>query len=145
MKIILLVTALIMSSSSFALTIKEKKQLADWNAQLTDSENTMTKLIVDKCGIKVPVKLDEKFATAFMEANASAAGYCESVRTSIANMCDDKIAKDAIAKKLKSIDCKAGKPEETSFKWNGGALQVTLGLNAANIEDKTKNWIENNL
>lgn len=145
MKFILVAASLVISFSSFSASLKEKKQLTDWTTQLSDPENSQVQVVKDKCGVAVPVKLDEKFVATFLPLNVSAASFCDSVRSGIATLCGDKMSKEAITKKIKGIDCRPGKDEEITFKWNGGVLDVTLGPSAANIEDKTKTWLENNL
>lgn len=146
MKKFIVLLALISTSVS-ALTLKEKKQLADWQTGLdaVDSSEYYRGHFKTKCGYDMPLKLDEKFVTPFMEANTSAAAYCDAARSSMSSMCDDKMSKEAISKKIKSISCKLGKPEEASLKIAGSTLEFTVGLGAANLDQKVREFLENNL
>lgn len=137
--------ALVVSTSAFALTLKEKKQYADWQAYLTSESDSYVKWFKDKCGYDMPVKMGEEFVTPFMAANSNAASYCDSVRSKMSSMCEDKLSKEAISKKIKSVTCKLGKEGQADFKLNGTTLEFTVGLNASNLEDKAKEWLENNL
>ena len=144
MKMLLISLALV-STSAFALTLKEKKQLEAWNTSLEDASESSSQAFQTKCGYKLPVKLDEKMVTPFMEGSANAGKYCDSVRSSIATMCEDKTSKEAVVKKVKSVFCRLGKGEELMYKFNGTTVEVTMGIGAANIDAKTKEWLENNL
>lgn len=145
MKHVFIATVLVVSTSAFALTLKEKKQFAEWQDYLKSESSSYVKWTKDKCGYDIPVKMDEAFTTPFMEANTNAASYCDSARDAIQYMCEDKTSKEAITAKIKSIHCKLGKKEEASYKLNGTTLEFTVGLGAPNLRDKTKEWLENNL
>lgn len=144
MKLLAIALTFAVTTSTFALTLKEKKQFADWQDYLK-GDSSYAKTVKEKCGYDMPVKMEESFTTPFMTENANAASYCDSAREAIGYMCQDKMSKDAISKKVKSISCKLGKKEEVAFKLNGTTLEFTVGYGAANLSDKTKEWLENNL
>ncbi|MES2525672.1 MAG: hypothetical protein V4598_01240 [Bdellovibrionota bacterium] len=144
MKKFIVLLALVTTTAS-ALTLKEKKQFAEWQEYLTSESSSYVKWTKDKCGYDIPVKMEEAFVTPFMTENTNAASYCDSAREAIQSMCEDKMSKDAISKKIKSISCKLGKKEEIAYKINGSVLEFTVGIGAANLKDKTKEWLENNL
>ena len=145
MKHVFIVLALVISAQASALTLKERKQFADWQEYLKSESSSYIKTFKDKCGYDMPVTMEDKFVTPFMEANTSAPSYCDSPRSVMASMCDDKLSKEAISKKIKAVTCKLGKAEEASFKLNGSTLEFTVGLGASNLDDKAKAWLENNL
>ncbi len=139
----------LVTTSAFALTLKEKKQLADWQEGLANpnSSDFYAGTFKTRCGYDLPVKIDEKMVTPFMEKGYSLAAYCDAPRSQMSSMCEsDKMYKEAISKKVKAVSCKfSSKPEDLSFKLAGTTLEVTMGLETANIESKTKEWLENNL
>ena len=139
-----IISLVLITTTASALTLKEKKQWAEWQEELT-SDSSYSKTFKEKCGYDLPVKMEEKFVTPFMEANTSATAYCDAARSAMSSMCADKTSKEEITKKVKSVSCKLGKAEEASFKLNGTNLEFTVGLGASNLEDKTKSWLENNL
>ena len=116
------------AGSAQALTLKEKKQFADWQAYLKDGSQSYVKTVKEKCGFEIPVTLDEKFTTPFMEKNANAASYCDTPRSTLSSMCGDATAKNEITKKVKKITCKLGKPDEATFKFSGTELVFTVGV-----------------
>lgn len=131
--------------SASALTLKEKKQFADWQTYLKSADQSYVKTVKDKCGIDIPVTLEEKFTTPFMEKNANAASYCDAPRSTLASMCDDATSKTEIVKKVKKITCKLGKPDEATFKLSGTELVFTVGVSASNLDEKAKEFFEKNL
>lgn len=144
----MLMTAIVLTFAlaAGALTLKEKKQVEEWNAYLTDASKSYVKTAKDKCGYDIPVKMDEAMATPFMAANANAASYCDEVRSTISGMCDDKTSKDAIKAKIKSINCHLGKkPTDVEFTIKSGVLDFAVGVNGSNLSEKTKTFLENNL
>jgi hypothetical protein len=144
MKILsLALLALILTSPAHALTDKEKRQMKAWNDYLESDSQSSAKRATEKCGFVVPTKLDDAFATSFIKATAHAGDYCDSVRSAVADYCGDEIGKSSVKEKIKKISCKLGKDSEVSFKLVSGDLQATLGLNAGNIKDKTKEFLEN--
>ncbi len=145
MKHVFIVLSLVLSFQVSALTLKEKKQFAEWQDYMKSDSSSYIKTFKDKCGYDMPVTIDEKFVTPFMEANTSAPAYCDTPRSVMSSMCDDKLSKEAISKKIKAVTCKLGKGEEASYKFNGSTLEFTVGLGASNLDDKTKAWLENNL
>lgn len=140
-----IVALVLVSTSVSALTLKEKKQLNDWNDYLKSESDSYVKSFKDKCGYDLKVTMEDKFTTPFMMANTNAASYCDSPRSAMSRMCEDKTSKEAISGKIKAVNCKLGKDGETAFKLNGSTLEFTVGLNAANLDDKSKEWLENNL
>ncbi len=136
---------LAIAGSAQALTLKEKKQYADWQAYLKDEGQSYVKTVKEKCGYEIPVTLEDKFTTPFMTENANAASYCDTPRSTLASMCGDATAKTEITKKVKKITCKLGKADEASFKFSGTELVFTVGVKASNLDDKAKKFFENNL
>jgi hypothetical protein len=127
-----------------ALNLAEKKQLQAWKDYLSGDES-YAKSVKDKCGIDVPVTVDEKMVKPFMEANAHAAAYCDHTRSTIASMCEDATSKAEIVKKVKKVECKLGKTDEVSLKLSGTTLVFTVGTGGGNLGDKVKEWLEKNL
>ncbi len=137
--------AIAIAGSAQALTLKEKKQLADWKTYLTSADQSYVKSVKDKCGIDIPVSIEEKFTTTFMAENANAASYCDTPRSTLSSMCDDATSKAEIVKKVKKITCKLGKAEEATFKLSGTELIFTVGVKASNLDEKAKEFFEKNL
>ena len=129
-----------------ALTLKEKKKAEEWKAYLEDASQSYTKSFEDKCGYKLPVTFDEKMVTPFMEANSHLGSYCDSARSAMSGMCDEKLSKEAISKKIKKVSCKlaAGK-DELKFDLKGTELVVTFNTGSSNMESKAKEFLENKL
>ena len=134
---------LFVTTSAFALNLNEKTQMAKWNEHLkgTDGHGPTFKA---NCGYELPVSFDENMVTPFMAKNSDVATNCDLARSAMADMCKKPIQKAAIAK-IKSLHCKLGKEEEVSFKISKTALEFTVGVSAPNIEDKTREFLENNL
>jgi hypothetical protein len=145
MKKIILAAAVVITSSAMALTLKEQKQFKQWQAYLTDASQSYVQSVQEKCGYAIPLTMEDKFVTPFMTENANAASYCDSTRSTISSMCDDATSKAAIKKNIKKINCKLGKKEEASYKLAGGTLTFTVGVGASNLENKAKEFLENNL
>jgi len=145
-KVLLMIALIAVGSTASALTLKEKKQVKEWNDYLADASSSYVKTVKDKCGYEIPLTMEDKFATPFMAANANAASYCDETRSKIASMCEDATSKEAIKAKIKKIHCVLAKKEdEASFKIAGGTLTFTVGVKASNLSDKVKEYLENNL
>ena len=144
-RLIVLFLMLGFCSTSSALTLKEKKQFEDWKKYTTDESQSYVKTVKNKCGINIPLTLDEKMVTPFMEVNANAASYCDSMRSAISSMCDDATSKASIVKQVKSATCKNGPKEKVSLKLVSKNLEMTVGPGAANLDDAVKAFLENNL
>lgn len=144
MKLIIAVLTITFSVSAFSLNLKEKKQFDDWKTWLTSSDSWQS-AAKEKCGVDFAVTFDEGMVTPFMATSANPAAYCDGVREGMASMCEDKTYKDAIAKQVKKVHCKLGKKDELAFKMNGSTIEATMGVEAANINTKTKEFLENNL
>lgn len=145
MKQITLIALLALSFSAQALTLKEKKQMGEWRAYLASESESYVKTTKDKCGIDIPVTMEDAFATPFMTASANAASYCDATRSAISTMCNDATSKAEIVKKVKKITCKLGKEKEKTFKFNGTELVFTVGLNASNLDEAVTKFLEDNL
>ena len=141
-KLFVLVLALSFATPAFALTLKEKKQVQAWNDYLKDESQSYVKSFKDKCGYDLPVTMEEKFATPFMEANTNAASYCDSPRSAMSGMCEDATSKDSIAKQVKKVDCKLGEKGKVNIKLTGTTLTFTVGVEAANLDDAVKTFLE---
>lgn len=133
------------ASSAQALTLAEKKQVKEWNDYLKDESQSYVKSVKDKCGIDLPLTMDEKLVTVFMGKNANAASYCDSTREGISSMCEDETSKKEIIAKIKSISCKLGKGEESSYSLKNQVLTFTVGPDAGNLPDKVKAFLEKSL
>ena len=141
-----LMLILCFSTSAFALTLKEKKQFMKWQDQLAkEDEYGGAETFKKKCGVEIPASLDEHMVTPFMEKNASLSSYCGSARKAMAGMCSDATSKESILKQVKKIDCKGGKEGELNIKLSGSTLVLTFGTGAANMDEKVKEFLENNL
>jgi len=144
-KFLVFLTTLSIAICASAMTLKERKQLRLWQEELSDPKKSYNELVLRHCGVTLPITLEDKLAVAFVEAHTSASGYCESPRSAIYKMCQDPTSKEAIVAKIKKISCKLGKEKEVSFKLNGPELVMTVGLGAPNLDEKTKEFLENNL
>ncbi len=145
MKFVSIVAIALVSFSAFALTLAEKKKFASWQEYLTGSEGYAA-TFKTKCGYDLPISMEEKFVTPFMEAGSNAASYCDATRSSMSSMCEaDKLNKDAITAKIKKVDCKLGEKGKIDFKLTGTTLVMTVGLDAANLDDKVKEFLDKNL
>ena len=80
-----------------------------------------------------------------MADNANAASYCDATRSTISGMCEDATAKPMIVKSIKKIDCKYGKKGEVTLALKSGTLTFTVGEGASNLDQKVKEYLENNL
>jgi hypothetical protein len=146
MKLLSILVAAMFVGSAGALTLKEQKKWKDWQEYLKSPDQSYIGKVKEKCGYEIPLTMEEKFVTPFMAANAHAASYCDSTRSAISGMCADDTSKAAIAKNIKKIVCKyAAKEGEVGFALNGGTLTMTVGLNAANLDAKVTEYLENNL
>ncbi len=142
---VLIILALSISSLADGLKAKERIQYEEWVKYLTDIKDGASygKLVVKNCGYDIKVSLPESFVTPFMRANTSAASYCDAPRTVLSSMCEtNPIYKKAITEKIKKITCKLGKAEEKTLKLSGTELIFTVGLGASNLEEATKNFLE---
>ena len=145
-KVLLMIALIAVGSTASALTLKEKKQVKEWNDYLVDASSSYVKTVKDKCGFEIPLTMEDKFVTPFMAANANAASYCDETRNQISSMCEDATSKEAIKAKIKKIQCVLAKKEdEASLKIAGGTLTFTVGVKASNLSDKVKEYLENNL
>jgi len=122
-----------------ALSLKEKKQMADWNKELTGEDGHMA-TVKKNCGTNIPVKLDENVITPFMSADTSAAAYCDEVVSTVATLCEDATTKEELVKKIKSISCVRG--TSSNFKMNGTTLVFEMAPGTANLSEKAKKYIE---
>lgn len=145
MKKMILVIAALVGSTAMALTLKEQKQYKEWQAYLIDPDQSYVKTVKEKCGYDIPVTMEDKFVTPFMAENASAPSYCDTPRGTISSMCDDETSKTAIKKNIKKIECKLGAKQKVEFKLSGGTLTMTVGVGASNLDEKAKEYLENNL
>jgi hypothetical protein len=145
MKIAAFVTLFMCAATASALTLKEQKQYKAWQAYLVDPSQSYVKTVKDKCGYDIPLTMEEKFVTPFMAENTHAASYCDSTRSAISGMCEDETSKAAIKRNIKKIECKLGAKEKAEFKLNAGTLTFTVGIGASNLDDKVKEYLENNL
>lgn len=145
MKKLILVLAAVATSSAMALTLKEQKQYKEWQKYLTDPDSSYVKTVKDKCGFDIPVTLEEKMVPSFMASNTHAGSYCDSTRSAIAGMCEDDTSKGAIKKNVKKVECKLGADGKVDFKLAAGTLTMTVGQGATNLDQKVKEYLENNL
>jgi hypothetical protein len=136
-------TLLFVTTSSFALTTKEKIKLGDWSNYLK-SEDSYSETVKKNCGHAIEVKIDENMVTPFLADNSDPSRGCDVPRSAMAELCKTDAYKTAISK-IKKIHCKIGKAGEASFSVSGDTLTVNLGLSAPNVEDKAKEYLENNL
>lgn len=140
------VVAVAFTTSAHALTLKEKKEWAKVQEDLKNPSHSASGHVKEKCGYELPVKIDEAMLTPFLTAGKSLVGFCDAPRSKIASMCDDKTTKEAVSKQVKSISCHlAKKSDDVILKMSGTTLDVTLGTESSNLEDKVKEFLENNL
>ena len=134
------------TATASALNLKETKTFNEWKENL--SKNTKEGYyaeVIKKCGFEIKTELDEKIVTPFMAENTSGWSFCDAPLSTISGMCEDATSKAMIKKNINKLVCKLGKKEEASFKMAGGTLTFTFGLGASNLNDKTKEFLENNL
>jgi len=142
----LLVLGIVGATSAQALTLKEKKQYQAWKTWLADPAQSNIGAAKDKCGYAIPFTLDQALTTPFMEESSDAAAYCDELYNALAETCGDDTGKQAVKAKVTKITCKLGKKEEVSFALSKtGVLKFTFGVGAANLKDKAKKFLEDNL
>lgn len=122
-----------------ALSLKEKKQMGDWNKEITGEDGYSAKVKAN-CGTAIPVKLEENVAGPFMAENTSASSYCNSVPSTIATMCEDATSKAEIVKKIKAVTCKLGKEGKLSMSGTTVVFEMKPGM--ANLDEKVKTFLE---
>lgn len=142
-KFITIVAISLFSFSAFSLTLIERKKQAEWQEEIKTGGYSTT--FKSKCGYDMPLTMEEKFVTPFMAANTSAPSYCDSTRSAMSSMCDDKLSKEAITQKIKKVECKLGAKGQKDLKLNGTTLVFTVGLDASNLDDAVKTFLEHNL
>jgi hypothetical protein len=124
------------------MSLKDTKQMEEWNKHLQDGIESHK----SHCGYAITAKLDPGFVkTKFVEERTSAGAYCAAALEGVGNLCDDATSKPVVAKKVKKLTCKPGPDGSASFKLAGGELQFTFGLNASNLPDQTKKYLEEHL
>jgi hypothetical protein len=135
---------LLVSGATSALTMTEKKFKTEWDAKVkTYGSHDLFK---KNCGGDLSYTFDDKLVTSFVKDNANAATYADQLAGAMARMCEDATVKKALSSKVKKMALKgAAKNDEASFKMSGSELVVTLGPSAPNLEDKVKEFLENNL
>lgn len=142
------ILVLAISSTSFALTLKEKKKFEEWNEYLKNPSSSYIKTFKDKCGYDLPVTMEEAFVTPFMTGNSNAASYCDTPRSVMSSMCEDATSKKAITDAIKKVTCKyTSKKGVLDFKIDkkSKTLEMTVAIDASNLDEKTKTFLENNL
>ena len=147
MKFMVWMMLALVSVSAFALTLAEKKKQKYWEDEIAGKEGQgYAKTFKDKCGYDLPVTMEEKMVTPFLEANTSLSSYCDAPRAAMSSMCEaDKMNKDAITAKIKKVDCKLGEKGKVDMKLSGSTLVFTVGLDAANLEDAVKTFLDKSL
>lgn len=134
------------SLSASALTLKEKREYEKWKTQLSKEESgSYYNAIIQKCGYEVKVSLDEKLVVPFVADNSDASSYCNSALSAISFMCEDAIAKPMIKKNISKVTCNLGEKGKESFKLSSGNFVFTFGLGATNLDQKIREFLENNL
>jgi hypothetical protein len=131
--------------SAIALTPKEAEKFKYWQDYLKDPKQSYSEKVKTNCGYEIPITIDEKFVTPFMTANTHAASYCDSTRSAIASLCKREAIKPYVVRNIKKIDCKFGKEKEVAFNLNGGTFTFTVGLHTPNLDEKVKEYLENNM
>lgn len=130
------------TTQAFALKLAERKALKSWNESLKE-ELTFTD---KKCGTKLTGEIDQKMITPFMEANATAAGYCGQALSGVRGLCEsDQMSKDAVKESVKKIKCELAAEKGPDFALKGGVFTVKVTTNSANVGQKARKFLENNL
>lgn len=141
-----LAIALLLVAGSFsqALTLKEKKELAEAQTRIAGDEGHASQF-KKNCGFSMPVTIDEKLATPLM-ANSTSFMICAQPVEAMASMCGDATSKEAIKAKVKKVTCKFGGSDgKAEFKLVGGDLQVSITGKPPYIIPLAKEFLENNL
>jgi hypothetical protein len=131
--------------SAIALTPKEAEKFKEWQDYLKDPKQSYSERVKTNCGYEIPITIEEKFVTPFMTANTSAPAYCDATRSAIASLCKRDVIKPYVVRNIKKIDCKLGKEKEIGFKLAGGTFTFTVGLHTPNLDEKVKEYLENNM
>ncbi len=142
MKMILLVVFALASSVTVAATLKEQKQMKEWNDSM---KSDVTDPLNKACGTSAAATIDPAMATPFMAENVTVAGSCGDAFAAVRDLCEDETGKASIKKNIRKLECKNGKSDEVTFKLNGGTFSVIMGPKAANLRSKAKTYLENNL
>jgi len=132
-------------SASFALTLKEKKELKAANDYIAGDEG-YAKTAKEKCGVDFKTTIDEKMVGPFLKDNFSVGSSCGAGVEALADLCGkDEETKKAVVDKIKSVKCMLGEKEKASYKINGSVLEMTIGAGAPNLNYNLKEYLENNL
>lgn len=125
------------------LNIKQRKKLKYWNKDIAEYQRYMKRA----CGKEVPASVSGPMAAPFLKNNKSASGFCIEAMKGVQDNCaSDAEVKEIVVQKITKISCTYNKdPKHLSFKLNGTTLAVSMGINASNINPKSRDWIENNL
>lgn len=102
---ILAITLLIVlwATPAFAQTLAERQELRDWSERIASNDGA---LFERHCGYEMPFSLDPALAAPFIEAHASAGGYCGAVINSMWHMCrNDETARESVAARVRSVEC----------------------------------------
>jgi hypothetical protein len=143
-RIILSLACLTFAFSAHALNLKEKKEYEGWKAALNAADGPVDSFKA-KCGYAIPVTLDEKLVAPFMAENASGDGFCANALSVMAGLCEDAMTKKAISSQVKKLNCQLGKKGESSVALKGTELVFSFGVGASNLEDKVRDFLNNNL
>lgn len=146
MKFVSLMILASLSTGAFAQGVKLKKAWDDAKSE-TSAELPRFK---EKCGTDVKITFDEK---SFGTDNVNVASWCKDTVSAAAGLCEDKDYKDAIAKGVKTINCKYDATLKTDsanqygnkFELKGGTLTHMLNKDSANTSDNAREFLKNNL
>lgn len=138
------VVALMLGGTAFALTMKERQQVEKWHKALEGS-TSQGRFVKTRCGVDIPAAFDEDMVTPFMEANASAAAYCDSAREAIGMLCADATAKKAVVEQIAKVSCKVAPKGTVSFKLGAKTFEMSVGPDVSNLSAKAKKYLEDNL
>jgi len=143
-KLLYFVLLMVLALPAHALSLKEKQQLADWNVYMVEDGYATT--FAKNCGYELPVALDENLVPKFMEGNASAAAYCDLAVYRMSQMCTDELSKEAIASKIKKLDCSFEEGSQGDFSISDdGTLIFKYDVGASDLDNKAKEFLENSL
>ncbi len=100
------------------------------------------------CGAKIAAKLDDSFKG---EEAVATANWCSSAVDALGLLCKDAVFKAAVAKQIKSINCKydaslkASDNSGVKVQKSGSSVDVAWNKGSSNISDVVKKHLEDTL
>lgn len=144
----LTLATLLFSLNCFSQTVAEKKLMDKSMEKIKSSVEYTAKA----CGAKIEAKLD---SASFKGDDAlKTANWCSSAVDAIGSLCTDADYKAAVAKQLKSVQCKydasvkatdSANNYGVTVKKNGSTLDVSYSKDSSNVNSIVGEYLKKNL